>query len=178
VIARPLRLLAFVAAVAVVSAGECEMDLGALLNAPGSIAVTNNSATEVAVVAIVADDVTSYPTLAGGQTASVTTSVGGRYQVRVAMTPESAAAYRQDLATLRSLVEKQINGATDPLEKTRLFLDLAGLKAAIQSFETTAGAGCSGNLELQADTVASVTAALRWTETQGGGFWDVTCGSS
>ena len=47
--------------------------------------------------------------------------------------PENAAAYRAELTSLRRLVEKHLDRATNPSEKTLLFVDLAGLKAAIQA---------------------------------------------
>jgi hypothetical protein len=161
------------------TAQECEMgDLGGVLNKPGSITVTNAGDTEIAVVAIVADDVRSYPTLASGQSATVETNVGGKYQVKVVMTPENAAAYRAELSSLRKLVENQLGGTSDTVEKTRLFLDLAGIKAAIQALENERGAGCSGRIQLSTEEAVSVSATVAWSATEGRRYWDVTCGSS
>jgi hypothetical protein len=177
-VSRASRLLALAAVFVIVSGGECSIgDLGSLLDAPGRISVTNIG-TEPAVIAILADDVKSYPTLAGGATASVQTNTGGRYEVRVVMTPENAATYRADLASLRTLVEKQISDATDPAEKTRLFLDLAGIKAAIQALSNSNAAGCSGTITLDAEETAEVAATVNWVTSSGAGFWDVTCGSN
>jgi hypothetical protein len=158
---------------------QCEMgDLGAVINRPGSITVTNASGTEVAVVAIVADDVKSYPTLASGQSATVETNVGGQYQVRVVMTPENAAAYRAELSSLRKLVENRIDGTADAGEKTRLFVDLAGIKASIEALENQQAAGCSGRIELSTEETASVSATVTWSTTSGSGHWNVICGST
>jgi hypothetical protein len=173
---RAVRLLALAAAFCILVAGDCEIDLE-LLNKPGTIVVTNIG-TEVAVVAILADDVKSYPTLAGGASASVETNVGGAYRVRVVMTPENTQAYRQGLAELRGLVEKQISGSASPVEKTRLFLDLAGIKAAIQALEQANAAGCSGRIKTSVDEAASVIATVNWVPQGGAGFWDTTCGSN
>jgi hypothetical protein len=161
------------------SAGDCEIgDLGALLNKPGRI-VVSNAGTVPAVVTIVAPDVKSYPTLAGGASASVQTNVGGTYDVRVVMTPENASAYRAKLTELRGNVERLISGSLSPVEKTRLFLDLAGIKAAILAFENSGNAaGCSGQIKLGQDEQASVNATVTWVETSGGGFWDSTCSSN
>ena len=160
------------------AAQDCDLDVGGLINKPGTITVTNISDGQTAVIAILADDVKSYPTLAAGGTASVETNVGGQYLVSVVMTPENAATYRSELQSLRRLVEKHVDGATDPAEKTRLFVDLAGIKAAIQALESQNAAGCSGTIGLNTDDAANVTATVRWSQTSGGGFWDVTCGSS
>jgi hypothetical protein len=170
--------LAMVLAVTL-TAEECGMgDFGGMLNQPGTITVTNASGNETAVVAIIADDVTSYPTLASGQSASVQTNVGGKYEVRVVMTPENAAEYRAELTALRKLVEQSLAGSTDTVEKTRLFLDLAGIKAAIQGLETQRGAGCAGRIELSTEEAAAVSASVTWSSTSGSGYWDVICGSS
>jgi hypothetical protein len=175
---RALRLAAFFMAFVVLSAGDCEIgSLGDILDEPGRI-VVSNIGTEPAVLAIIADDVKTYPSLAGGATASAQTNVGGRYQVLVVMTPENTAAYRANLVSLRGLVEKAVDRETDATEKTRLFLDLAGIKAAIAALEMTNAAGCSGVIELDEDEASSVNATVRWQPQEGGGFWDTTCGST
>lgn len=160
------------------SAGECNIgDLGDLLDKPGTIIVTNTGS-ESAVLAIIAADVKSYPTLAGGATASAETNVGGGYEVRVVMTPENAQRYRQDLMTLRTSVEKLIDGALTPTDKTLLFIQLAGIKASIQALEQTNAAGCSGTIELNQDNTENVTASVHWVPQGGSGFWDAICGSN
>jgi hypothetical protein len=172
---RPLILIA--AAFVILSAGECEIgDLGQILHRPGEITVTN-SGDEPAVVSIVAPDVKSYPTLVAGATASAQTNVGGQYSVQVVMTPENAAAYRQDLATMRQRVEALISEEPDPTIKTELFVQLAGIKASILALEQGQGAGCSGTIELTRDNAATVNATVTWREQSGAGFWDMTCGS-
>lgn len=176
---RPLRTLVFAAAAFVIlSAGECDISsLGDILDEPGSIAVTNVGQ-EPAVVAISADDVKSYPTLAGGATASAETNVGGRYSVSVVMTPENTQRYRDELATMRRTVEQLIDGSISAADKTQLFIKLAGIKAAISALEVTNAASCSGVINLDRDNAAQVSATVRW-ETQGaGGFWDLSCGSN
>jgi hypothetical protein len=80
--------------------------------------------------------------------------------------------------SLRKLVEARIDGTADASEKTRLFTDLAGIKASIQSLENQQGAGCTGRIELSPDETASVSATVTWSTTSGGGFWDVSCGST
>src|SRR5687768_9595078 len=156
-------VLAFV----LLSAGECEFSsLGDILDKPGQI-VVSNLGTETAVVAIIANDVKSYPTLAGGATASAYTNVGGVYEVRVVMTPENTERYRQDLVSLRQSVEKLISGSASPVEKTRLFLDLSGIKAAIQALETGNAAGCSGRIELDQTKSETVNATVSWVITSG-----------
>jgi hypothetical protein len=94
------------------------------------------------------------------------------------MTPENAAAYRAELRSLRQLVEKQLDGTTNTAEKTRLFVELAGINAAIQALESGNAAGCSGSIRLNTDNAESVSATVRWSTTSGGGFWDATCGSN
>lgn len=176
---RRLRLILMLAAAfALLSAGECSIgDLGSLLDEPGQITVTNTGS-EPAVLAIVADDVKSYPTLAGGASASVQTNTGGRYEVRVLMTPEGALEYRAELLALRSSVQTLIGGSTDPAEKTRAYAALAGIKAAIQRLDSGSGASCSGNIQLEADEQARVSASVAWLAQSGSGFWDLSCGSS
>jgi hypothetical protein len=176
--ARATRALALFGAFALLTAGECSIgDLGDILDEPGTINVTNVGS-EIAVIAILTDDVKSYPTLAGGSSASVKTNVGGAYQVRVVMTPESTAAYRENLTSLRQLVEKQLARTATSAERVQLFIDLAGIKASIQALENQNAAGCSGRIKLEADTKTSVTATVSWMASSGAGFWDTTCGSS
>lgn len=161
------------------SAGDCEIgDLGALINKPGSIRVTNTGATETAVVAIIASDVKSYPTLAAGASATAETNVGGSYQVLVVMTPENTDAYRQSLLEVRTRVEKLIGGTASSAEKTQLFIQLAGIKASIQALESSNAASCSGNIKLSQDEAASVSATVTWVPQGASGFWDLTCGST
>ena len=174
-----LQTLAFAAAAFVMlSAGKCDISsLGDILDEPGSIAVTNIGQ-EPAVVAISADDVKSYPTLAAGATGSAQTNVGGRYQVSVVMSPENAQRYRDELNTMRGTVEKLIDGSLSSAEKTQLFLQLAGIKAAISALEMTNAASCSGVINLDRDNAAHVSATVRWEPQGGAGFWDLTCGSN
>ena len=163
---------------AIVSGGECELsEIGDIPQEPGTIAVWNAGDTEVAVVAILADDVKSYPTLAPGSTAAVKTNVGGAYQVRVVMTPENVQAYRENLNALKQLVQKQIDGSATSAEKARLFTDLAGINAAIRALEQANAAGCSGTIKLKEDQAVSVTASVRWVAQGGAGFWDTNCPS-
>lgn len=169
-----LGTLAFV----LLSAGECNIgDLGAILDKPGRIVVTNVGI-HPAVVAIIAADVKSYPTLVGGATASAQTNVGGSYEVRVVMTPENAQRYHDDLVALRRSVEKLIDGSVSSEEKTGLFVKLAGIKAAITALETSGAGGCSGRIELNQDNAETVNATVGWVDQGGSGFWDLTCGSA
>lgn len=175
---RAVRLLAVLAACVVVSAGECNIgDLGSLLDRPGKITVTNVGL-EPAVVAILVDDVKAYPTLVRGQATTVLTNTGGSYQVSVVMTAESAIAYKAELVELRRTVEKIINGSADSAEKTRAFVALAGIKSAIQRYESGSGASCSGRIKLAKDEAARVDATVQWVTQSGSGFWDLTCGST
>jgi hypothetical protein len=173
-----IRALLAVMLVVAFTAEECAMDLEGIINQPGTITVANAGGAESAVIAILADDVRSYPTLGPGGSATVKTNVGGRYEVRVVMTPENATQYRAELQSLRRLVEKAVDGTADPAEKTKLFVDLAGIKAAIRALESGGGAGCTGQLQLSTEQTTQVSATVSWTPTSGGGFWDVTCGSS
>lgn len=174
-----IRTLVALMLLVALTAEECSMgDLGGLVNKPGTITVTNSGNAESAVIAIISDDVKSYPTLGPGQSASVETNVGGTYQVRVVMTPENAAAYRAELQSLRALVEKQIDGTANAADKTKLFIDLAGVKAAIRALESQNAAGCSGSIRLSTESKATVSATVSWSATSGGGFWDATCGSN
>jgi hypothetical protein len=165
-------------AFALLSGGDCQIgDLGDILDEPGKIVVTNGGL-EPGVLSITAGDVKSYPTLNGGAAASVTTNVGGQYQVTVIMTPESAIEYRAELTELRSSVEKLISGSSSAAEKTRAYVALAGIKEAIQGFEQGSGASCSGRIKLDADDPATVNATVTWVTQSGSGFWDLTCGSN
>ena len=173
---RRLRSMLFIGIAFVsLSAGECEFE--GILEKSGSIVVTNTG-TEAAVVAIIAADVKSYPTLAGGQRATVSTTTGGTYEVRVVMTPENAERYRADLAVLRGRVEHLIDGSMSPAEKTQLFVQLAGIKAAIAALEQANAAGCSGRIELNTESAETVNATVQWVSQSGSGFWDATCGST
>lgn len=173
-----VRMVAFgVLAFVLLSAGECEFSsLGDILDKPGQI-VVSNVGTDTAVVAIIANDVKSYPTLAGGATASAYTNVGGVYEVRVVMTPENIERYRQDLFDLRRSVEALIDGTASSADKVTLFTKLAGIKASIQALENSNAAGCSGSITLNQDEAASVTATVTWVPQGDSGFWDLTCGS-
>jgi hypothetical protein len=162
----------------VLSAGECNIgDLGGLINKPGSITVTNTG-TEPAVVAIVADDVKTYPTIASGGSASAQTNVGGRYTVSVTMTAQQIIEYKSDLQDLRRTVEKLIDGTASAEEKVYAFTSLAGIKAALGQLNAGGGASCSGNIKLSQEDAVSVSASVRWVTQSGSGFWDLTCGSS
>jgi hypothetical protein len=160
------------------SAGECEFSkVGDFLDKPGQIVVTNVGS-DPAVVAIIGPDVKSYPTLAGGATASAETNVGGQYQVRVVMTPENAQRYRDDLIALKRDVQKLVDGSLTTSEKTTLFSRLAGINAAIAALEQANAAGCSGNITLNHDNTETVNATVNFVRAAGGGFWDTTCGSN
>jgi hypothetical protein len=174
----PVRLLAAAAAFVVLSGAECDPgELGLIINQPGTIVVVNTG-TEPAVLAITADDVRSYPTLPGGGSASVVTSVGGRYAVRVVMTPESAQSYRTGLLALRKSVTDLIAGSSSAVERTRLFIDLAGIKSQLLELERSGSAGCDGAIRLDPGAAETVHASVQWTAQGEGGFWDATCGSS
>jgi len=176
---RRVRMVVFgVLAFVLLSAGDCDITgLGDVLDKPGRIVVTNVGF-HPAVVAIIATDVKSYPTLAGGATASVQTNVGGSYQVRVVMDPQNAQRYHDELVALRSSVEKLIGGSSSSAEKTALFIKLAGIKAAIASLETSGLGGCSGTIELNQDNAQTVNVSVGWVDQGASGFWDVTCGSN
>lgn len=169
-----LGVFAFVA----LSAGECNIgDLGGLINKPGSIVVTNTG-TEPAVVAIVADDVKTYPTIVSGGSASAQTNVGGRYTVSVTMTAQQVTEYKSDLQNLRRTVEKLIDGTASAEEKVYAFTSLAGIKAALVQLNSGVGASCSGNMKLSQDSAVSVGASVSWVSQSGSGFWDLNCGST
>ena len=174
-----IKTLLVLMVLVVFTAQDCEAEFGDLINKPGTISVTNSSDAEAAVIAILADDVKSYPTVAAGASATIKTNVGGRYEVRVVMTPENALKYKDELTAMRRLVEKQLDGTADVAEKTRLFVELAGIKAAIQQHTSGNGAGCAGLINLSTAKEESVLATIRWSPTAGGGgFWDVTCGGN
>jgi hypothetical protein len=178
VIGRIIRVLGPLLAFALLSAESCDFELNGLINRPAAITVTNLSSSETAVVAIIADDVKSYPTLTPGQSVTVKSNVGGTYQVRVVMTQENATEYRAELMSLRSLVEKQIDGSASADEKVELFTSLAGINAAIQRFESGNAAGCSGKVTPKTDEDVAVQATVTWQTTSGSGFWDSSCGST
>jgi hypothetical protein len=167
-------VLAFV----LLSAGDCEFSsLGDILNKPGTIVVTNTG-TEPAIVAIVADDVKSYPTLAGGASASAPTNVGGRYTISVTMTAQQVIEYRSELQALRRTVETLVDGSISSQDKVYLFTKLAGIKAALAQLNSGTGASCSGNITINQEKEVSVNASVTWITQSGSGFWDVTCGST
>jgi hypothetical protein len=160
------------------SAGDCEFSsLGDILNQPGTIVVTNTG-TEPAVVAIIADDVKSYPTLVGGVSASAPTNIGGRYTVTVTMTAQQVIEYRADLLELRRTVERLLGGSASSDEKVYLFTKLAGIKAALSQLNSGVGASCSGNIKISQDNAASVSASVAWVRQSGSGFWEVSCSSN
>jgi hypothetical protein len=172
-----MRPLAAVTAFLVLSAGECQPgDLGVEFDLPGTVVVTNVGR-ETAVVAITADDARSHPTLPGGGSASVSTNVGGRYEVRVLMTPENARRYHADLLALRKTVTDLVATAPTAAEKTRFFVALAGIKSQLLTMGAGGAAGCTGTIELGPDANAQVNATVAWVSEGDGGFWDATCGS-
>lgn len=173
-----IRTLVALMVLVAFTAQDCDVEIGNIVNRPGTITVTNIGADQVAVVAVIVGDAKSYPSLGPGSSASVTTNVGGSYEVRVVMTPENASAYRADLQSLRRLVEQRLDGTADAGDKTRLFVDLAGIKAAIRALENENAAGCSGRITLSTERKETVTATVAWSTTSGSGFWDITCGSS
>jgi hypothetical protein len=162
--------VAFVA----VLAAACE---GFSFNEPGSITVRNLSNTETAVLAVMAPDVKSYPTLAAGRNAVVTTSVGGTYTVTVVMSGIDLQTYRANLRDLRSNVQKVVDGSASNDEKVRFFSYLAGINAALAQAQA-GGASCSGKINLAEDANASVSAQVNWVTTLGGGFWELACSSN
>lgn len=174
-----LRLVVFgVLAFVLLSAGDCEISgLGDILDKPGQIVVTNTGP-DIAVVAIIASDVKSYPTLASGATASAETNVGGQYEVRVVMTPENTERYRADLIVLKRDIAKLIDGSLSTSEKLTLFARLAGINASIAALEQANAAGCSGVIKLNQDNKETVNATVAFERAAGGGFWDTTCGSN
>jgi hypothetical protein len=174
----PARVLAAAAAFVVLSGAECDPgELGVVINLPGTI-VVSNVGNEAAVLAITADDARSYPTLPGGGSASVVTNVGGRYRVRVLMTPENAERYRADLLSLRRNVTDMIAGSASAEEKTRLFIELAGIKAQLVELEQGGSAGCDGAIRLDPENAQTVRVTVQWVGQGQAGFWDATCGSN
>jgi hypothetical protein len=164
------------------TAEDCSVgDLDGLINRPGKITVTNTG-TEPAVVALLAPDAKSYPTIPGGGSSGITTNVGGRYELRVVMSGEALIEYRARLTQLRREVEQQIGGTPSTAQKIKLFTDLAAIKAAlIQLSEGSGGsaAGCTGSIKLKTESDESVQASVQWVPaSSGGGFWDITCGSN
>jgi hypothetical protein len=79
---------------------------------------------------------------------------------------------------MRRSVEKLIDGSASTAEKTQLFINLAGIKAAITALEQANAAGCSGHITLNKDNAEFVSATVNWVPQSGAGFWDTTCGSS
>ncbi|HUP83051.1 MAG TPA: hypothetical protein VM284_02560 [Candidatus Limnocylindria bacterium] len=151
---------------------------GFAFNTPGKLTVTNTSASETAIVAIQGDDIKSYPTLGPGASATVATSTGGTYTVTVIMSTVDATSYRNNLQTLRSNVEKVIDGTASSDEKIVFFTHLAGVKVAIQQAQGAGGASCSGSIKLSEGEAASVAAVVTWQSSLGSGFWSMTCGSN
>ncbi len=162
-------------AAVVVAAAACE---GFAFNSPGKITVTNTSTTETAVIAILGDDVKSYPTLGPGRSAEATTEVGGDYQVVVIMSAIDAQTYRANLQTLKQNVTKVIDGTASNDEKVLFFSYLAQINTAIAQANNAGGASCTGRIELKEDAAVSVSVAVAWTSTLGSGFWSLTCGST
>ena len=154
---------------------SCE---GFSFNEQGTITVRNLSTTETAVLAILADDVKSYPTLPAGGTAVVTTSVGGMYTVEVIMSTIDAQTYRSNLQTLRSNVMKVVDGTASNDEKVLFFTYLAGINQAIAQANSGGGTSCDGKINLSETKAASVSAQVSWVTTLGGGFWSLACSSN
>jgi hypothetical protein len=174
----PTRLLAASVAFIVLSGAECDPgELGIVINQPGTIVVANGGS-EAAVLAVTTDDARSYPTLPGGGSASVVTNVGGGYRVRVLMTPENAKTYRADLLALRKSVTDMIAGSASAADRTRLFVELAGIKSQLLELEQGGSAGCDGAIRLSPDSVSTVHATVQWVAEGEAGFWDATCASN
>jgi hypothetical protein len=170
--ARSLFVIA-TACIAVVAAA-CE---GFSFNEPGQITVRNISDSETAVLAVIADDVKSYPTLVAGANANVVTSVGGSYTVTVIMSGIDAQTYRSNLQTLRSNVLKVVDGTASSDEKVRFFTYLAEINQAIAQVQN-GGASCTGKINLSEDKPASVSAQVAWVRSLGSGFWSLPCSSN
>jgi hypothetical protein len=171
-----VRSLAVAVAICIaLLAASCE---GFSFNEQGTITVRNLSTTETAVLAVLADDVKSYPTLAAGGSAVVTTSVGGKYTVTVVMSAIDAQTYRTNLQTLRSNVMKVVDGTASNDEKVQFFTYLAGINEAIAQTNSGGGASCTGNINLSETKAASVSAQVSWVTTLGGGFWSLACSSN
>lgn len=151
---------------------------GFSFNEPGQITVRNISNTETAVLAIIADDVKSYPTLVAGANANVFTTVGGNYTVIVVMSAVDAQDYRNNLKTLKANVTKVVDGTASNDEKVLFFTYLAQINAAINQTHTSGGASCSGKITLNEDKAANVSAQVAWVVTLGSGFWSLACSSN
>jgi hypothetical protein len=171
--AAPFVTLGLAAVVALVSA--CE---GFAFNTPGTITVRNLSQTETVVLAVLADDVKSYPTLAPGANALITTEIGGTYTVTVVMSAVDVQDYQTNLRTLKSNVQKVVDGTASNDEKVLFFTYLAGINAAIAQSHATGGASCSGKINLSEDESSSVAAQVFWQPTLGSGFWSLACSSN
>jgi hypothetical protein len=155
-------------------AAACE---GLSFYEPGTITVRNLSNSEVAVLAVLADDVKSYPTVPAGGNALVTTSVGGRYSVTVVMSGIDAQTYRSNLQTLKSNAQKVVDGTASNDEKVLFFTYLAGINQAIVQ-ANSGGASCSGKINLSETDSSSVSAQVSWIPTLGGGYWSLACTSN
>ena len=170
---RPLVVLGLALVVALVSA--CE---GFTFNESGTITVRNLSGSETAVIAVLADDVKSYPTLGPNHNAVVTTAVGGQYQVFVVMSAIDAQNYRNNLQTLKANVQKIVDGTASNDEKVLFFSYLAQINNAIAQAQGPGGASCTGTVKLNEKTAASVSVSVNWLSTLGSGSWQLGCGSN
>ena len=159
----------------VVVAAACE---GLVFNTPGTITVRNLSNTETAVIAVLADDVKSYPTLGPNRNAVITTETGGAYQVIVVMTGVDMQNYRSNLQLLKHNAQVVIDGTASNDEKVLFFTYLAQINAAIAQSQNGGGASCTGTIKLSEDEAASVSAQVTWVTTLGGGFWSLACSSN
>ena len=172
---RPTRAAALLLGIVLVVGAACEgFDI---TTHQATITVTNTSATETAVIAILGDDVHSYPTLGTGKSAIVKTNVGGHYEVRVVMTPQQVQDYRTSLQILKSNTSKVLDGTATTEDMTAWFARLAGVNAALAALNTGGAAGCTGTVDLKASD-PSVLANVTWTDQLGSGFWAASCGSS
>jgi hypothetical protein len=170
------RLIAVIGLALVVAlAGACE---GLLFNKSGTITVRNLSSTETAVLAIIADDVKSYPTLGPNHNAVATTALGGTYQVIVVMSTIDAQNYRNNLQTLKQNVQKVVDGTASNDEKVLFFTYLAQINNAIAQAQNAGGASCSGKIKLNENSAASVSVSVNWVTTLGSGSWQLGCGSN
>jgi hypothetical protein len=147
-----------------------------LLNEPGTITIRNFSNTETAVIAVIADDVKSYPTLGPNRNAVITTATGGNYQVLVVMSSIDAQNYRNNLEVLRQNVMKIVDGTASNDEKVRFFGHLAEINSAIAQAQPF-GASCSGKINLSEDQAEGVSVEVNWIPTLGSGSWSLACGS-
>jgi len=149
-----------------------------LLNQAGAITVRNLSNTETAVLAVRGDDFKSYPTLGPNHNAVISTEVGGAYQVLVVMSAIDAQTYRNNLQLLKQNVTTVVDGTASNDEKVLFFSYLAQINSALAQTYDSGGASCTGQIELNEDTSASVSVTINWTSTLGSGFWSLTCGSN